>query len=204
MTRRVAVALVAVSIAACGALADLDGLSDGPPEIVPTEAASPAPVDPPQTLRDADAAVVFQEDASGSGIVTVDVDGFETALDCDGWVPVNSTAEPVDGGYTGARSCLVCRSGDMYMDKDVRLPGVGTVGVDLWVKRRSDTPAGTSMHLNLNVRGANQGTSVTLTDTWTRVLLAIEAPEAGSLGMRISSEPGCFFLDDVRVRLDPY
>jgi hypothetical protein len=206
MSRRLAFAFAAASLAACGALADLDGLSDGPGE---TKALAERPTDPPEQLldRDADPGALIELDGGDAGdasdIIVLDTDGFETALDCEGWNPVNSTAEPVAGGYTGARSCLVCRSGDMYMDKGVQLPLAGTAVVDLWVKRRSNTPAGTSVVLILVVGEHYKNTSVTLTDTWTRVLLGIEAPEAGALGMRLIVDQGCFFLDDVTVRLDP-
>jgi hypothetical protein len=204
MSRRIAFAFAAVSLGACGALADFDGLSDGPGETTPK---ADAAVDPPQPLFAPDAAsrtTLFDDDAGdASGIVVVDFDGFETSLDCEGWSPANSTAEPVDGGYTGARSCLVCRSGDMYMDKSLHLPGKGTIAVDLWVKRRSDTPPGSYVNLMLSVGDNYRNTSVTLTDTWTRVLLGHEAPDGGTLGMRLAVHQGCFFLDDVRVRLAP-
>jgi hypothetical protein len=204
MSRRIAFAFVALSLGACGALADFDGLSDGPGETTPKAEAA---ADAPQQLFAPDAAsrtTLFDDDAGdANGIVVVDFDGFETSLDCEGWTPHDSTAEPVDGGYTGARSCLVCRAGDMYMDKSVRLPGAGAVAVDLWVKRRSDTPPGTSVNLMLNIGEDYKNSSVTLTDAWTRVLLGYEAPDGGTLGMRLTVEQGCFSLDDVRVRLGP-
>jgi hypothetical protein len=200
MSRHIAFAFGALCVAACGALADLDGLSSGSGEAKPADG-SVMDATPP---TGGDAAPSIAVDAGDGGdVVVVDVDDFETALDCDGWRPVNSTAEPVPGGYTGARSCKVCRTGDMYMDKEVRLPAAGTAVVDLWMKRRFDMPDGGMVGLHLHIDDNWRFTSATPNDTWTRVTLGYDAPDGGMLGMRLNVSAGCLFIDDVRVRLDP-
>jgi hypothetical protein len=60
------------------------------------------------------------------------VDGFGSALDCDGWVAAYATATPAPPGHESARSCKVCSNGGGFVEKRFTLssPTAGSFHFD--------------------------------------------------------------------------
>jgi hypothetical protein len=132
-------------------------------------------------------------------------DGFESRIDCDGWSAHYGTAAPANGGFESARACLICRQGDVYVDKIVPLPVKGTVVFELMAKRTT-APSGTPVYLHAifaNDAGENAATERSLGDGWTSVrLIYATMGESTSLKLRIRVEAGCVLVDDVRAWLE--
>jgi hypothetical protein len=167
-------------------------------ETIDTTLGGDATVADPMNVSDAgsDAAVVLLDDE------------FELGTDCDGWRPGNATAVPAAGGYQSPRACLICRSGDMFVDKDVALPFIGPVTFEVRAKRASTaTEAGTSFYaMQIFLEGTayigNDSAVHALDDTWTNVKLTLVPPATSTaVRLRIRLASGCVLVDDVRVTL---
>ena len=176
-------ALVIFAIGSIGACSSLDDLSTG------SDAGS-----------NADGAATSDAGEAG-GVGEVFSDHFESALDCDGWIPAYGNATPVGPGYMSMRSCRFCATGSSYFDKTVSVDGGGTFLFAAEV-RSADTMPATQVSVLLYFDAtAGRNSTGPVDATWQKVTVADTAPNATTVRVRFNAMSGtCTLIDDAVLK----
>jgi hypothetical protein len=218
---RIGIAATALGSMSCTVFAQLDGFTGGAPASTDTAtnvaagdagdldaARDAASVPDGRAAAQSDYEVDVSGDAAGGDAGWLIDDDFESGITCQSWQAAYGTAEPVAGGYESARSCLICRDGDIYVDRTVAMPGPGTIAIEAWSRLVTTTAPASSIYVHAIFQGpeglTNRVATSPLSSTWTKSLVSVNVP-AGvpSLKLRVRVQEGCFLLDRVRAQFEP-
>lgn len=148
-------------------------------------------------------------DAAPSANALID-DDFESGSTCAGWSPFSgATALPVSPGYTGARSCLLCTTGQgQGMTKSLAVDAGGTYAVLGSVRRQADGGAG-NVEIELQTYAGPTQTGqaknpANPSDQWqlTQAVLVAGAGTSGVVVAFIATNALCILVDDVTLTRD--